>query len=329
MFSPLDVASGYFVEDRLDESEAVCLYVLRETPEDVRALGLMAGIANRRGEYDKALALADYAIAVGGESAILLVEKAHAHFRLDQPAEAEAAARQAVALSPDVPGGYALLAEITLPGDDYIEHLRRFHEELRPRNYLEIGVDTGRSLALALPPTVAVGVDPKPRLNFPPQTLTTLVPLTSDAYFADRDISAPTIDLAFIDGGHLFEIALRDFINVERHASSDTVVLMHDCLPMDRVTRQRERTTAFWSGDVWKVIPALRKWRPDLEIFTIPCKPTGLAVIQRLDQKSHVLADNFDAIVAAAPTEPDADALRQSLALVENDWGAVRTRLGR
>ena len=33
------------------------------------------------------------------------------------------------------------------------------------------------------------------------------------------DEPAPTLDLVFIDGMHLFEYALRDFMNVERYCA--------------------------------------------------------------------------------------------------------------
>ena len=51
-------------------------------------------------------------------------------------------------------------------------------------------------------------------------------------------------ELVFIDGLHLFEQVLRDLINVERHSTTDTVVLLHDCLPLDEVTSGRRRHDA-------------------------------------------------------------------------------------
>src|SRR5258706_5348979 len=51
-------------------------------------------------------------------------------------------------------------------------------------------------------------------------------------------------------------------------------------------TAARERVDAFWSGDVWKLVPCLKKYRPDLSIHTIASAPTGLPVIRNLDPAS-------------------------------------------
>jgi hypothetical protein len=85
---------------------------------------------------------------------------------------------------------------------------------------------------------------------------------------------------------------LRDFANVERWASPDTVVVLHDCLPVDEVSAARERTTSLWTGDVWKVVPVLRDYRPDLRLTVIGASPSGLVVVEGLDPANRVLVDD-------------------------------------
>jgi tetratricopeptide (TPR) repeat protein len=200
---------------------------------------------------------------------------------------------------------FVAAAEREMPGEDYYGWLQRFHQWMHPASYVEIGLGHGRSLALPCPETRAVGIDPYQgaweRLNYVcPHGPATLFPLTSDDFFAEHDlrevIGKETFDLAFIDGLHLFEQALKDFINLERYAGKDSVILIHDCLPVAPIVAERERCTGFWTGDVWRIIPCLKTFRPDLRIYTIPTKPSGLAVVTGLDPESTVLKDNFGSI---------------------------------
>jgi hypothetical protein len=188
------------------------------------------------------------------------------------------------------------------PRFPYFDLLDRIHQHLRPRTYVEIGVSTGRSLTLALPGTRCIGVDPEPQIIFSLPRRARIFHQTSDAFFADHDLrtllGGLPVDLAFIDGMHHFEYALRDFINLERFAGDRTTVLVHDCLPVDEVTAARERTTDFWSGDVWRLILLLRRWRPDLEVAVVDWGPSGVGVISGLDPGSSVLSDHYDEIVA-------------------------------
>jgi len=201
---------------------------------------------------------------------------------------------------------FMLAAENEMPGGDYYEWLFRFHQWLRPASYVEIGLGHGRSLALAGPETKAIGIDPYQgfweQLNYVcPDRPATLFPVTSDDFFANYDlcevIGRDSFDLGFIDGLHLFEQVLKDFINLERYASKDSVVLIHDCLPIAPIVAERDRCTGFWTGDVWRIIPCLKTFRPDLKVMTIPTKPSGLGVVTNLDAASTVLSDNYDDIV--------------------------------
>lgn len=181
----------------------------------------------------------------------------------------------------------------------YYGLLRRAHEIVEPERYLEIGVHEGHSLAFVRPGTRVVGVDPEPKVDTPPDN-TVIVPTTSDDFFADPDLVGllgGPIDLAFVDGLHLHEQTLRDVANVERHSHRDGIIMIHDCLPIDAKTAARDRSTVVWSGDVWKVVVALRRHRPDLTVTTVDVEPTGLAIVSGLDPASTILHDDYDAII--------------------------------
>jgi len=212
------------------------------------------------------------------------------------------ACEAALAGRPDCLPAHQTMARIALPGPYYTEILAAIHARLRPRTYLEIGVASGKTIVLAAPQTRAVGVDPAPAIRHPLGPNVRIVAATSDDFFARGDLAAlfgaPRIELAFIDGMHHFEFALRDFVAVERLAGPGSTVLLHDCYPLDRRTAERVRSTVFWSGDCWRLILALKKYRPDLAVSIIATAPTGLAVVRNLDPASRVLAGKMDAIVA-------------------------------
>lgn len=247
-------------------------------------------------------------------------------------AGAVSACRRALEIEPDLLAAHVCMARAKLPRDDFLTHLSRFHELLRPAVYLEIGVDAGRTLNLARPPTLAIGVDPAAPSGGSFAAETRLAALESDAFFrsgrADAELGGRPIDLAFVDGLHHFEQALRDLAHVERRARPESVVLLHDCLPLDAATSSRERRTGFWSGDVWKVLPVLAEHRPDLDAFVIPAYPTGLAVVTRLDPGSRVLEERAEEIAAAWRDRSWSDeGGNPKLPVIENDWEAVRKRV--
>lgn len=188
-----------------------------------------------------------------------------------------------------------MLAELEFPGEDYFRVLARIHEYIKPATYLEIGIDQGNSLEIVRPETLALGVDPNPRIQKPLGPNHRIFAQTSDEFFEQRDVISElggrTVDLAFIDGLHLFEFALRDFINLEKFASTDSIILIHDVYPIDATSAARERASWFWSGDIWRLILALKKYRPDLSVNVIATRPTGLAIVQNLDPHSRVLGD--------------------------------------
>jgi hypothetical protein len=181
----------------------------------------------------------------------------------------------------------------------YLDFLRRLHELLEPPTYLEIGIRHGDSLALAR--GTSVGIDPSYELRTEIGPATTLFRETSDDYFDRDDAFAPfggrPISLAFIDGLHLLEFALRDFINVERGADWSSVVVFDDILPLHAEEATRKRRTRLWTGDVYKILQVFARHRPDLVCLRVATEPTGLLLVLGLDPGSTVLDDRYDEIV--------------------------------
>ncbi len=183
----------------------------------------------------------------------------------------------------------------------YLDFLGELHQRLRPRTYLEIGVRNGDSLACARPQTRSVGIDPEFAVKAPLRGVVSLERTTSDAYFAAPDATAwlgGEVELAFIDGMHLFEFALRDFINVEKRCTWASVIVFDDMFPRSVDEAARDRHTQAWTGDVFHMQHVLRTYRPDLTVLVADTHPTGLLLVTGLDPTSTVLEDAYDEIVA-------------------------------
>ena len=265
------------------------------------------------------------------------IEAAYALLEAGNIAGAEAIHRELASTNPDPAVNNLLhLIHLTIvkdrfPGPEYLEWLVWFHENLQPKAYLEIGVESGQSLRFARHPTKAVGVDPEIHIVYPQECWVKLFKLPSDEFFAQRDLhdvfGEEQVDLAFIDGLHTYDQALKDFVNVERFSSPGTVVLFHDILPAIPITAERERESVFWVGDTWKVLLILLKNRPDLKIHTIPAFPSGLAVVTNLDRNNKLLEANLDRLIDEAADIELAtyfSGIEQSLNVISNDFASVK-----
>jgi hypothetical protein len=198
------------------------------------------------------------------------------------------------------------------------QFLKGLHATYRPRNYLEIGVNDGRSLTLSRVPSIAI--DPAFKITSTISCDVRLVKATSDAFFARKDplghlrsgrnpfralarrnprsyFGDARIELSFIDGMHLFEFALRDFNNIESHAFWSSVIVFDDMLPRNVDEAARDRHTDAWTGDVYKVIEVLNRYRSDLVLVPVDTAPTGLLVILGADPTNTVLKDKYDEIL--------------------------------
>ena len=214
--------------------------------------------------------------------------------------------------------------------------LRGLHRRVRPRTYLETGVADGQSMGLSRVPSI--GIDPAFHIEVEIQTDVHLARIGSDEFFAREDpiahLPVDTVDLAFIDGMHLSEYALRDYLAVERFTHPASVVVFDDMLPRNVDEAARHRHTVAWTGDVYKAVQALRDHRPDLIVLEVDTEPTGTVVVLLPDARKDGVMPEYDAWmeVAMAPDPQDvpAEVLTRSRAwkpedLLANDaWAQLR-----
>lgn len=196
---------------------------------------------------------------------------------------------------------YIRSAKERFPGVEYMDWLVWLQHIVKPKSYVEVGVETGQSLQLARSPTKAVGIDPELNIIYPQETWVKLFKLPSDDFFVQHDLrkvlGEKSVDMAFIDGLHTFDQALKDFINIEHYSKRKTIVVFHDIFPVTPITANRVRKTKFWLGDTWKVVLILKELRPDLKIITIPTYPSGLTFVTGLNSNSKLLSGQVEKIV--------------------------------
>lgn len=332
----LEIAQTLVQRSQLQSACEVLDTLLARSPEYASALMLRGAVKRMLDNPEGGLADLEKALELG-----IPTDKAGCHLEmalccrtLGDDAQALAHSELARELDPGSVPAFFLLAQLRLPGDYYFDVVSRIVSHVRPRTYVEIGVFEGASLKLAKSAKAIVGIDPDPKITWELEPNMKLFKTTSDAFFANRDLMAELgqrrVDLAFIDGMHRFEFAMRDFANIERCCHSNSVILVHDCYPVDEESAGREPRSTRWSGDVWRLIVLLKKYRPDLLIHTIGTAPTGLAVIQNLDPHSTYLLDN-QARLTEEFVSLDYSYLRdekpQKLNLFPNRWPSIKAMI--
>ena len=217
------------------------------------------------------------------------------------------------------------------PPDPFVSHpeprmtrhelLQLLHQKTQPRTYLEIGIRTGRSMVLSR--CRSIGVDPSFKIDNPIHCDVQLIKATSDDFFAREEplahFDGVPVDLAFIDGMHLSDFALRDFINIEPFMADTGVVVLDDVLPRNGLEAARDRKTEPWTGDVYKVVEILQRRRPDLVVLLVNTAPTGTAVVIGVDQASTILKDTYaeeeDYLLRPDPQTPPLEYMERSIAI--------------
>jgi hypothetical protein len=186
-------------------------------------------------------------------------------------------------------------------------------KQINAKSYLEIGTSLGETF-FSIKCLHKIGIDPFVDLNkMPPARLklrwllykfnnllhddfyrrSQTFLMTSDEFFerlANPIIYPRNLDVAFIDGLHTYQQALKDIENCLKYLSPKGVIIIHDCKPTteamaypaksfeDAKSKNLPGWTGEWCGDVWKVIPKLRE-RSDLKIEVLNYD-YGLGVIR-------------------------------------------------
>jgi acetyltransferase-like isoleucine patch superfamily enzyme/tetratricopeptide (TPR) repeat protein len=331
-------AVALFKAGRIEEAEKMCELLVGNQDRDsadANTVNLLGVIAVGRKDYDRAVEQFGKAISLKDNGAEYHYNYAYALEMNGSRNEAAIAAyARAIELSSNYLPAYSRLARLLLPGEPYLSLLQKLHAHLKPSTYLEIGVARGDSIAFVNEATLAIGVDPSPNIKRQLAANIKIFAETSDAFFAGHDVvgelGGKPLEMAFIDGMHRFEYALRDFMNVEKYCRPNSVVLLHDCYPVTELSALPERKTDFWTGDVWKVIVCLKKYRPELRIHTIAAPPAGLAMVTGLDPSSTFIENNLDALyrefgpLGYSYVEKNKTGV---LNLLNNDWDVITTAL--
>ena len=188
---------------------------------------------------------------------------------------------------------------------NYLEFLKMLHKK-RYEIYFEIGARNGDSLCLSQSPSIAI--DPFFQLNNDPigkKDFCLIFQETSDSFFKNTlpKLSHLKCQLAFIDGMHLFECALRDFINLAKISSEEALFLFHDPIPWTsrmavRNNKQLEHDEA-WTGDIWKLALIFMDAGMKDNISILTSAPSGLLAVLNPEKKIIAkLEENYEKICA-------------------------------
>lgn len=166
---------------------------------------------------------------------------------------------------------------------NHIEFIEYFVRLLKPKNFLELGVQFGEctNKIIDLIP-IYYGVDieknsnveylinNKPNFRFSHSS-------TSDFFNKVKNEKILLdLDMVFIDAFHSHSASYNDFLNVKDHVNQDGFIFFHDCYPFSE-----KDTDPGLCGDCYKTSDVIRKYHNDeFEILTIPVFP-GISIARK------------------------------------------------
>lgn len=268
----------------------------------------------KEGQYPSACELLELLLQRNPTHAGCHWELAQCYYKMGDNAKALAYCEKTRALDPTSVPAFTLLSQLRLPGEDYREVLERLIAHLKPRTYVEVGSEANRLLHLAKTAKSTLGIQPNADWGVQHDVI---------AKLGDR-----RVDLAFIHDVHQFEQALRDFAQLEQASNRDSVILVGGSYPLDEESANREPASSNHSGDIWRLVVVLKKYRPDLQINTVGTAPTGLTVIQNLNPESGFAQADHAPMIAemmALPYSYLDEGKAEKLNLFINHWPRVKS----
>jgi hypothetical protein len=105
---------------------------------------------------------------------------------------------------------------------------------------------------------------------------------TSDVFFQMEKLHELKLAFSFIDGDHMYEQAVKDFLNVWKYTVDEGMIALHDTLPPNE-----KWTTENKCGTVYKLRRELEKW-DEIDIFTFPHSAfeVGLSIVRKRGDRS-------------------------------------------
>jgi hypothetical protein len=328
-------AMHHHKQGRYDEAEAIYRELLKTLPQSALVHNMMGVLEGQRKNYREAIRWLQGAIQINENIPDFYDNLGAALISAGKIADARRQFHRALALQPGRDSARTQLARSLMPGGAYTELIERLLRWRTPKVYLEIGIRQGRTLALAKPPTLAIGVEKKPDIRYRFEAPTRIYEVDPLEFLGSDRIAKLAgrnrFDIAMIRSPRSFEEAYDTFVALEAISGKDSILMLHGTLAPDPVAGARERNSNFWVGDLWKLVPCLLEKRPELGIFTVPVFPVGITIVAGLKKRNTRLARNRDANIAEFIDRelPEPDEWKSVFNLGSENWAAIRQRLAR
>ena len=131
MQEKLASAAQLLRQNKVEEAERICRQALREQPDDVNGLRLLASIASQLEQKDDAIVLLERAVELKPKFSGAWSDLAEAYSDTDEFGKALDAVQRVIKLQPDLPFGFMVRAGILTKSGDHQGGLEAYEEALK------------------------------------------------------------------------------------------------------------------------------------------------------------------------------------------------------